>query len=524
MQATIIADKHSDERSYSGAVIELPANRFEIVDALQRAFVPDEGGYTLQQFDDWPAFLRMHLILSGAKTLEQVNFLADKVSRMDEIQLETYEGALHIQQVADYNTLLSMTDLINTTYNLDSFDFHPGVVSDGDLGEICMTGGMLDLVDNLPDEAADLLDARKVGEAMRRNNQGTFTSNGYVFRGSNNWQEVYDGQHLPEQPEEHGLISLHLVSANHVLRENREVWLELPADEQAIERALTSLNENSLEECFITDAKSILPSLPYQLAGDEDIGRLNTLAKRIEAFPDSRTLTKYKAILELECQPDLDRMLDITQNMNCYDYDTVVISDASYAEYLFHEGDIDISDPAFSNFDFKGYGKRQSEGSPCIMTNYGPVSRTEETFVPEYTKPKQEMPMSQTEKGGGSRLPLDASGENYDLAEIDNRLVLFTNMRLDRDTIPDGIFCYDVRGSDNPVGEVTEIKPFIAVDHWGTILSKEPIPLNEYGSCYPDDTNYLGESMSLAEFVAATPEQLAAYQEPEPPQTGMTMK
>ncbi|MDD2957574.1 MAG: hypothetical protein PHR92_03505 [Lachnospiraceae bacterium] len=111
----------------------------------------------------------------------------------------------------------------------------------------------------------------------------------------------------------------------------------------------------------------------------------------------------------------------------------------------------------------------------------------------------------------------DAAKEGYLLAEIDEKLVLFTNMRLDRDTVPEGLFCYDVRDSDNLDGSMAEVKPFVMVNHWGTILCREPFPMNEYGSYYPEDWGYLDKSMSLAEFVSATPEQLSAFRQPEPP-------
>lgn len=120
--------------------------------------------------------------------------------------------------------------------------------------------------------------------------------------------------------------------------------------------------------------------------------------------------------------------------------------------------------------------------------------------------------------------PFDAAKEGYLLAEIDSRLVLFTNMRLDRDTVPEGLFCYDVRDSDHLDGSMAEVKPFVLVNHWGTILSKEPFPMNEYGSYYPEDWGYLDESMNLAEFQAATPEQLAAFQKPSLSCPGMMMK
>lgn len=118
----------------------------------------------------------------------------------------------------------------------------------------------------------------------------------------------------------------------------------------------------------------------------------------------------------------------------------------------------------------------------------------------------------------------DATKETYMLTEIDNRIVFFTNMRLDRDTVPDGLFCYDVRDSDNLNGSFVEIKPYVMVNHWGTILSHEPFPLDEYGSYFPKDWSYLDTEMSLAEFKAATPEQMAAYLQPEPPSAGMKMQ
>lgn len=119
---------------------------------------------------------------------------------------------------------------------------------------------------------------------------------------------------------------------------------------------------------------------------------------------------------------------------------------------------------------------------------------------------------------------LDAKTERYDLAEIDGRVVLFTNMRLDRDTVPADLFCYDVRDSDDLDGSMAEVKPFILVNHWGTILSKEPFPLGEYGSYYPEDWGYMGEGMTLSEFQKETAEQLAARLEPQPPQGGMRMQ
>ena len=119
---------------------------------------------------------------------------------------------------------------------------------------------------------------------------------------------------------------------------------------------------------------------------------------------------------------------------------------------------------------------------------------------------------------------LDARAERYELAEIDGNIVLFTNMRLDRDTVPEGLFCYDVRDSDDLDGSMAEVKPFVMVNHWGTILSKEPFPLNKLESYYPNDWCYLGEIITLAEFQEETINQLAERLEPKQPLTGQNMQ
>lgn len=312
---------------------------------------------------------------------------------MNEIQLRTYEEALQLRNDKNVDLPISTKELINYAYNLESYEFHVGVMEDRNLGEIAMMGRMFDIVDDLSDDVAKLLDARKVEEGIRHADQGTFTTSGYIFRNNDQWQEVYDGIHLSEQPEEHGLISLRLESINKNTNTNNGVWLELPADEQTIQEALTSLGEPTMDYCTIVDVKSVLPSLKYQLTEDADIDKLNLLANRLEAFPSSKMLMKYKAVLELECFPNINRMLDITQNLDCYTYDDRISTDAGYTEYLLCMADFDTSDPAFDQFDFAGYGEGSLEREGAISTQYGVIYQNVRPFVQEFSviQPEQTM-------------------------------------------------------------------------------------------------------------------------------------
>lgn len=108
-------------------------------------------------------------------------------------------------------------------------------------------------------------------------------------------------------------------------------------------------------------------------------------------------------------------------------------------------------------------------------------------------------------------MAIDARTEHFWLVDMDGYICLFSNMRLDRDTVPEGLFCYDVRDADCD-GTFAEVQPFVLVNHWGTVISKEPIPLNEYGCYWPErDAFYFpADNVSLSEYQEQSISQLVA--------------
>ena len=44
--------------------------------------------------------------------------------------------------------------------------------------------------------------------------------------------------------------------------------------------------------------------------------------------------------------------------------------------------------------------------------------------------------------------PIPADAEKYQEVELFNQSALFSNGRIKQEEIPDGLFCYDLRGSD----------------------------------------------------------------------------
>ena len=87
----------------------------------------------------------------------------------------------------------------------------------------------------------------------------------------------------------------------------------------------------------------------------------------------------------------------------------------------------------------------------------------------------------------------NAMTEHYEEITVCGKPALFTSFRIKRDTVPDGLYAYDVRHDDDCRGIPCEIAPFIMVNHWGTIILAEPLELPDDGRRYIDeetDWNY----------------------------------
>ena len=55
----------------------------------------------------------------------------------------------------------------------------------------------------------------------------------------------------------------------------------------------------------------------------------------------------------------------------------------------------------------------------------------------------------------------------------------FTILRIDRETVPEGWYAYDVRHS--ATGNICAIEKFVAVNHAGTFLTKQEVKMNKLG-------------------------------------------
>lgn len=61
--------------------------------------------------------------------------------------------------------------------------------------------------------------------------------------------------------------------------------------------------------------------------------------------------------------------------------------------------------------------------------------------------------------------------EKFEDVTVLGHPMLFTCLRVDRDTVPQGMYMYEVRHDDDQQGEPVQIANWIMVNHWGTLIS-----------------------------------------------------
>lgn len=118
----------------------------------------------------------------------------------------------------------------------------------------------------------------------------------------------------------------------------------------------------------------------------------------------------------------------------------------------------------------------------------------------------------------------DNMPQKYEAVIIFNKPMLFTNLRIEDNNVPEGMHRYDIRdgGMD---GNMCELKDKVAIDYFGTVLSKEAIEPRiidgeEMTSANgilmtDDDYNYTGEEFSVDEFLEKYDYLVSEYCEPE---------
>lgn len=386
--------------AYAGADLKLPAGRDEIRDALDRARIKEGQPYQIVEcFNIQGKELNY---LPENPRLDELNFLAWRISELNEHDRIAFTGCA---VMGEGN--LGMNTLINQTYNLADVHVIP-VDNDKDLGRFYVKNGFVEAVNHVPheyrEELLDYLDYAEIGCIWRETENGIFHNGSYIVNGSADWKTVYDGVHLPEMPQDPPYIfKLQLAEApfdtsldiENALATEHCVPLLLPATGQEILAALEQLGAASLAECVFYRCESPIPALEQAFSFSEDIERMNLLAGRLRELEQEGELPKFKAAFEIAGCEDVDQALDLTQNLDGYDFYPELSAAEGYGRMKFmKQYCVPEDDPAVQLIRFERYSPGMMHQDHAHVTSYGVIRHNGSEMTLKYSGPqldRQEM-------------------------------------------------------------------------------------------------------------------------------------
>lgn len=132
-------------------------------------------------------------VLGEYESLDELNYLANKIEEMDQSEFDRFEAAIGI---SDYDR--SVQDLINLADNLDKYEVYPDIHDHDDLGRMYIEeyGAM-----EVPDHLKNYIDYEAYGRDIALDEIGHFTDQGYVRDNGDSFTEYYDGsrKNIPEE-------------------------------------------------------------------------------------------------------------------------------------------------------------------------------------------------------------------------------------------------------------------------------------------------------------------------------------
>ena len=67
----------------------------------------------------------------------------------------------------------------------------------------------------------------------------------------------------------------------------------------------------------------------------------------------------------------------------------------------------------------------------------------------------------------------------------------FSDMRIDRSTVPEGRYQYEVAGDDDSGGDPVRVQRGVLVNFFGTLISDMPLPVGEDGVLWLMDGDFV---------------------------------
>lgn len=485
---------------YYYAELLLPAADYEIKDAMQRTRAVGRENTVEVSILECDILPELQDIRLDTFSLDELNFLAKRLVSLTDEELPVFYAVTdEVFRAADNDGLVSIKDLINSTYGLDTVPIASGISGPEALGRFAIENGLLSDLDDIPESAVPFLNAEQVGRVQQKNDRGVFENGFYVPTVHYDRPQVYDGVTLPDgEPEISDFAIRLLVSGTpeHIKGDpvDRAIWLNLPMASDILANYAAAFNEADIGDCVYYDFESVIPQITSDMFDSMgDVQTLNKLAAEISIMSEAEQV-KFKAVLDAENTASIQDALNVAHNLWRYKFTAMPdTADAFFKNYVAENADTRFDSRWLGGLFARNEGERLLGRLGATLTDYGVVSaRNGQLFEPvPYDEPEVKELKSQA-----------LTEEKLDVIEVLDRRALFSNGRLMPEQIPEGLYAYDLRHSDDG-DRFCSIEPKVGVNHGGTVLMRDILDFGESGYISLDEDtepNFLGEEMTAEEF------------------------
>ena len=499
MRLELSAEKALNDGYYYAELL-LPATDYEVKDAMQRTRAVGRENTVEVSILECDILPELQDIRLDTFSLDELNFLAKRlVSLTDEEMPVFYAVTDEVFRAADNDGLVSIKDLINCTYGLDTVPVAYNVSNLSELGRFAFENELLSDLDGIPESAVPFLNAEQIGRVQQKNDNGVFEGRLYIPTVHYDRPEIYDGVTLPdEEPETSDFAIRLLVSGTpeHIKGDpvDRAIWLNLPMASDILANYAAAFNEADIGDCVYYDFESVIPQITSEMFGSmSDVQTLNKLAAEISIMSEAEQV-KFRAVLDAENTATVKDALNAAQNLWRYEFtaepDT---ADAFFKKYILENTSTEFDSRWLENLLPRNEADKLLGRIGAAVTDYGVISaRNGHLFKPvPYDKPEAKELKTQA-----------MTEEKLDVIEVLDRRALFSNGRLMPEQIPEGLYAYDLRHSDDG-DRFCSIEPKVGVNHGGTVLVRDVLDFGENGYIPLDEDtepNFLGETMTVSEF------------------------
>lgn len=482
---------------YYYAELLLPAADYELKDAMQRTRAVDRENMVEVSILECDILPELQDIRLDTFSLDELNFFAKRLASLPDEELPVFYAVTEqIFNDADENPV-SIKDLINCTYGLDTVPVAHNVSNLAELGRFAFENELLSDLEGIPESAVPFLNAEQIGRVQQKNDSGVFEGRLYIPTVHYDRPEVYDGKNLPEEEAENSVFLLKVGSyPKHSFSAGTPALydLRLPADSDKLFNITRACGEPEINLCFCYEFYSSVPQITSDIFESmEEIDELNSLAQRITRMSEAEQV-KFKAILDTENTASIQDALNAAQNLWRYEFtaepDT---ADAFFKKYIIENTSTEFDSRWLENLIPRNEADKLLGRLGAAVTDYGVISaRNGHLFKPvPYDEPEAKELKTQA-----------LTEEKLDVIEVLDRRALFSNGRLIPEQIPEGLYAYDLRHSDDG-DRFCSIEPKVGVNHGGTVLMRDILDFGESGYIPLDEDtepNFLGETMTVSEF------------------------